>query len=126
MVGAICLESKGPMSCPSQGRVAENAEPFDNKAEASLNATTNLVGPPEEGEEVSAPVPLVSLSFAVMLHTHNSFAIARLQGRLHRPHPRGEGGEHDLPLRSRQGGAQKSLARACLSMGDRFMRTETR
>jgi hypothetical protein len=80
MVGVICLESKGRTSCPSQGRVAENAEPFDDKAEASLDTTTNLVGLPEEGEEVSAPAPLVSLSFAVALHTHDAFVIARLHG----------------------------------------------
>ncbi len=80
VVGAICLESEGPTSRPSQGRVAENAEPFDDKAEASLDATTNLVGLPEEGEEVSAPGPLVFLSFAVVPHTHDAFAIARSHG----------------------------------------------
>ncbi len=78
--GAICLESKGPTSHPSQDRVAKNTKPFYDKAEASFNATTNLVGLPKEGEKVSAPAPLVFLVPAFAPQTHDAFAIASLQG----------------------------------------------
>ncbi len=56
-------------------RPMDGVHPFDGGAEDGLNATTNLEGEPEGGEEVSPPTQFLILTFDKLLDTNDSLSV---------------------------------------------------
>jgi hypothetical protein len=65
--GMVCLEGDGAMGRPGQEGMAEDVKPLYDGAKAPFNATTNLVGFPQERKKVSPPFRLGSLFLLVDL-----------------------------------------------------------
>ncbi len=63
----------------------EGVHPFDGGAEDGLNATTNLEGEPEGGEEVSPPTQFLILTFDKLSDTNDSLSVVRTQVPIPRP-----------------------------------------
>ncbi len=58
--GMVCLEGDGATGRPGQEGMAEDVKPLYDGAKAPFDATTNLVGFPQERKKVSPPFQLGS------------------------------------------------------------------